>query len=159
MELNIYMSSSIIQCIKSVIGEDVNIDTFQKGTMTFYNATSLWKRLGSNPRHNVASFLKLHRTRDHIISAYDRVANKCQTIEKVSLASYSLKKPVPTEILDVFVMSGLNKDSAIYLEENLFTLYSKRISTDIEIAIINTYIKYMENGLVPFISTTEETKH
>ena len=136
------MNNALIQVIKSILGKDVNIDTFQKGTRTFYNATKLWKHLGSNPRYTFAAFLRLHRTRDSIVYEYGKLVNQDPTIEKVSTESYSLRKPVPAEILDVFVMSGLTKESTIYLEETLFILYAKHISTDIQIAIINTYLKY-----------------
>ena len=136
------MSTALIQVIKSILGKDVTIDTFQKGTRTFYNATKLWKHLGSNSRYTFAAFLRLHRTRDHIVCEYGKLVNQDSTIEKVSTESYSHRKPVPAEILDTLVMSGLTKESTIYLEETLFILYAKHISTDIEIAIINTYLKY-----------------
>jgi len=138
------MSDSIIQCIMSVIGKDVNIDTFQKGTRTFYNATKLWKHLGSDPRKSISAFVRLHHTRDCIVFEYGKLVDKDQTIEKIATDSYSCRKPVkvPTEILDVFIMSGFTKESTTYLEETLFIMYAKHISTDISIAIINTYLKY-----------------
>lgn len=135
------MSISIIQCVMSAIGKDVSIDTFQKGTQMFYNATKLWKHLGCNPKKSIASFLRLHRTRDHIVCEYRKLIDKDQ-IEGTAIDSYSSKKALPIEILDTFVMSGLTKESTIYLEETFFILYAKYVSVDVEIAIIDNYLKY-----------------
>lgn len=136
------MSSSLVQYLMSFVGKDVNIDTFQKGNRVFYNATKLWKHLGNRPKESVASFLRLHRTRYQIVCEYAKLVEKDQTLEKVSTESYNPKNHVPTAILDTFVMSGLTKESTVYLEETLFILYAKHISKDVEIAFIDTYLKH-----------------
>lgn len=136
------MSNSIIQCVMSAIGIDVSIDTFQKDAQTFYNATKLWKHCGGNSKKSIMTFLRLHRTRDQIMSEYRKLVDKGQAIESKGMDSYSSKKSIPIEILDKFVMSGLAKESTTYFEETLFVLYAKYVSIDVEIAIIDTYFRY-----------------